>query len=308
MTSNAAKTLVVVLGATATGKTDISLHLAETLGSEIVSSDSRQIYREMLIGTAAPTPDQLARAPHHMIGVRSIAEDYSCGRYEQDASRLIEELFGHHDVLLLVGGSGLYIDAICRGMDDMPATDPQLRERLSERLQTEGLGTLTEELRQLDPTYYEKVDRDNPQRVMRALEVCLQTGQPYSRTRTGASKQRPYRILKLGIRMPREILYERINLRVDQMVCEGLEAEARGLYPRRELNALQTVGYQEWFEYFDGNISREEAIELIKRNSRRYAKRQETWFRRDSDIHWIEAGPSCLSEATVWLHEQLKNQ
>lgn len=305
MTSNPAKTLVVVLGATATGKTDVSLQLARAFSGEIVSSDSRQVYQQMRIGTAAPTPEQLAQVKHHLIGTRSITEDYSCGRYEQEATELIERLFLNRDILLLVGGSGLYIDAVCRGMDNMPVTDPRLREGLNLRLENEGLPSLAEELKRLDPVYYEQVDRENPQRVMRALEVCLQTGKPYSDIRTGARKQRPYRILKLGITMPREVLYERINLRVDQMVAEGLEEEARGLYPQRHLNALQTVGYQEWFDYFDGKISREEAIGLIKRNSRRYAKRQQTWFRRDHEIHWIEGGPQSAEEAIAWLNGQL---
>ena len=299
------KTLVVVLGATATGKTDIAIRLATTLGGEIISSDSRQVYREMRIGTAAPTPEEQAAVPHHLIGTRSIEEEYSCGRYEQDANALIEKLFLEKDLLFLVGGSGLYIDAVCRGMDDMPATDPQLRKSLTDRLQTEGLAVLAAELQQRDPTYYEQVDRQNPQRVIRALEVCLQTGRPYSEIRTGQSKTRPYRILKLGITMPREVLYDRINQRVDRMVAEGLEAEAHGLYAHRHLNALQTVGYQEWFDYFDGHISREEAIELIKRNSRRYAKRQETWFRRDPDIHWVTGGPQSTEQAIAWMREQL---
>ncbi len=299
------KTLVVVLGATATGKTEVAIRLATALGGEIVSSDSRQVYREMRIGTAAPTPQEQASVRHHLIGTRSIEEEYSCGRYEQEATSLIERLFTQQSLLFLVGGSGLYIDAVCRGMDDMPATDPQLRAMLTRRLQTEGLETLAAELQQRDPTYYAQVDRQNPQRVMRALEVCLQTGRPYSEIRTGQAKTRPYRILKLGITLPREVLYDRINRRVDRMVEEGLEEEARGLYAHRHLNALQTVGYQEWFDYFDGKISREEAIELIKRNSRRYAKRQETWFRRDPAIHWITGGPSCADQALAWLREQL---
>ncbi len=305
MTNRSPKTLVVVLGATATGKTEIAIRLAQALGGEIISSDSRQVYREMTIGTAAPTPQEMESVPHHLIGTRSIEEEYSCGRYEQEASSLIERLFERQDLLYLVGGSGLYIDAVCRGMDDMPATDPQLRESLNLRLQTEGLEALVAELQKQDPVYFEQVDRQNPQRVLRALEVCLQTGRPYSETRTGQTKQRPFRILKLGITMPRDVLYERINRRVDRMVADGLEQEARGLYAHRHLNALQTVGYQEWFDYFDGTISREQAIELIKRNSRRYAKRQETWFRRDRDIHWVEAGPRCVEQAEAWLLAQL---
>ncbi len=305
MATTSDKTLLVILGATATGKTDVSLSLSRTFGAEIVSSDSRQVYREMRIGTAAPTPEELAAVKHHLIGTRSVTEDYSCGQYEAEASALIEELFHEHNLLLLVGGSGLYIDALCRGIDEMPSADPALRETLNSRLESEGLVALAEELRTLDTVYYEQVDRENPQRVIRALEVCLQSGRPYSEIRQGSIKERPYRILKLGVRMPREILYARINRRVDAMVEAGLEAEARELYPLRTFNALQTVGYQEWFDYFEGKISREEAIELIKRNSRRYAKRQETWFRRDPEIHWIEGGEGAAVEAESWLREQL---
>ena len=287
MTNRSPKTLVVVLGATATGKTEIAIRLAQALGGEIISSDSRQVYREMTIGTAAPTPQEMESVPHHLIGTRSIEEEYSCGRYEQEASSLIERLFERQDLLYLVGGSGLYIDAVCRGMDDMPATDPQLRESLNLRLQTEGLEALVAELQKQDPVYFEQVDRQNPQRVLRALEVCLQTGRPYSETRTGQTKQRPFRILKLGITMPRDVLYERINRRVDRMLDDGLVDEARRLYPHRALNALQTVGYRELFDWFDGRTTYEEAVELIKRNTRRYAKRQMTWFRRDAEIRWF---------------------
>lgn len=299
------KTLIVLLGATATGKTGLGVELARRLGTEIISADSRQFYREMPIGTAAPTPDELLAAPHHLIGTRSVTEDYSCGAYETEASELIERLFVSHDTLLLVGGSGLYIDALCRGMDEMPEVDPALREQLTRRLNDEGLPALLDDLKRLDPLYHEQVDRENPQRVVRALEVSLQTGRPYSAIRGGQIKERPYRILKLGLRMPRAILYERINSRVDAMVEAGLEQEARSLYPLRNRNALQTVGYQEWFACFDGEITREQAIELIKRNSRRYAKRQETWFRRDETIHWIEVGPRTADEAQAWLKERL---
>ena len=289
------KTLVVVLGATATGKTDVGIALAQKFGSEIVSSDSRQIYREMSIGTAKPSPEQLAAVPHHFIGIKSVTESYSAGRYEEDAVALLSELFAKHDVLFLVGGSGLYIDAVCQGMDAMPQTDPLLRGELMCRLENEGLFALTEELRRLDPVYYETVDRCNPQRVVRALEVCLQTGRPYSEVRKGVGKERPFDIVKIGIRMPREVLYDRINRRVDLMMREGLEEEARGLYDLREHNALQTVGYQELFDYFGGATSREQAVELIKRNSRRYAKRQQTWFGRDSRTAWFDAGTECIS-------------
>lgn len=305
MTNKPAKTLIVILGATATGKTDVSVALATELGSEILSADSRQIYREIPIGTAAPSPEQLQAVPHHFIASRSITEEYSCGRYEMDALALLEQLFRKHDTLFMVGGSGLYIDAVCKGMDEMPATDPALRERLIRTAETEGLSPLLQQLSELDPDYYASVDRSNPQRVIRALEVCLQSGRSYSEIRSGAAKQRPFRIIKLGIHYPREVLYERINRRVGLMVEAGLEQEALGLYPLRHLNALQTVGYQEWFDFFDGLHSRDKAIELIQRNSRRYAKRQETWFRRDETIHWIEGGVQAPADAKHLLNKIL---
>lgn len=299
------KTLVVVVGATATGKTDLSIALAQDFHSEILSADSRQFYREMPIGTAAPTPDQLQAVPHHFIATRSVTEEYSCGRYEVDALALLEQLFHTHDTLFLVGGSGLYIDAICNGMDAMPETDPTLREQLTTVARKEGLEPLCSQLQELDPAYYAVVDRSNPQRVIRALEICIQTGRPYSEIRSGAIKQRPFRIIKLGIRYPREILYNRINRRVELMVEAGLEQEARTLYPLRHLNALQTVGYREWFDYFEGKYDRQTAIELIQRNSRRYAKRQETWFRRDHAIHWIEGGEKAINQAQNLLKQLL---
>lgn len=307
MTNSSAqdKTLVVIVGATATGKTDLSIALAKAYHSEILSADSRQFYREMPIGTAAPTPDQLQAVPHHFIATRSVTEEYSCGRYEVDTLALLEQLFKTHDTLFLVGGSGLYIDAICNGMDAMPETDPALREQLTTIARNEGLEPLCSQLQELDPAYYAVVDRSNPQRVIRALEVCLQTGRPYSAIRSGAPKQRPFRIFKLGIRYPREILYDRINRRVELMVEAGLEQEVRTLYPLRHLNALQTVGYREWFDYFEGKYERQTAIELIQRNSRRYAKRQETWFRRDLSIHWIEGGEEAVTKAQTLLKQLL---
>ena len=302
MTNSSAqdKTLVVIVGATATGKTDLSIALAKAYHSEILSADSRQFYREMPIGTAAPTPDQLQAVPHHFIATRSVTEEYSCGRYEVDALALLEQLFKTHDTLFLVGGSGLYIDAICNGMDAMPETDPALREQLTTIARNEGLEPLCSQLQELDPAYYAVVDRS-----IRALEVCLQTGRPYSAIRSGAPKQRPFRIFKLGIRYPREILYDRINRRVELMVEAGLEQEVRTLYPLRHLNALQTVGYREWFDYFEGKYERQTAIELIQRNSRRYAKRQETWFRRDLSIHWIEGGEEAVTKAQTLLKQLL---
>lgn len=281
------KTLIVVVGATGSGKTDLSLRLATHFSAPILSTDSRQVYRGIPIGTAQPTAEQLAAVEHHFIASHELTDNFNCGEYETQALARLEELFRKHDYVVAVGGSGLYIQALCEGMDDLPQADEELRKTLSERLKSEGIESLLADLQRLDPTYYEQVDRQNPSRVLRAVEVCLQTGQPYSLLRTGEKRERDFRIVKVGIDWERETLYDRINRRVDIMVDEGLEAEARAVYHLRHLNSLQTVGYREMFEYFDGTITREEAIELIKRNSRRYAKRQMTWFRRDEEIRWF---------------------
>ena len=281
------KTLIVVVGATGSGKTDLSLRLATHFSAPILSTDSRQVYRGLPIGTAQPTAEQLATAEHHFIASHELTDNFNCGEYEVQALARLEELFQKHDTVVAVGGSGLYIQALCEGMDDLPQADEELRKALSERLQNEGIESLLADLQRLDPAYYEQVDRQNPSRVLRAVEVCMQTGQPYSSLRTGEKRERNFRIIKVGIDWEREVLYDRINRRVDIMIDEGLEAEARAVYHLRHLNSLQTVGYREMFEYFDGTISREEAIELIKRNSRRYAKRQMTWFRRDEEIRWF---------------------
>jgi tRNA dimethylallyltransferase len=242
----------------------------------------------MPIGTAQPTTEELAAAKHYFIADREVEEDFNCGKYEEEALTLLEQLFAESDYVIAVGGSGLYVQALCEGMDDLPDADPALRESLKQRLETEGLESLVAELRTLDPKYAEEVDVCNPARVMRALEVCLTTGRPYSEQRKGETAERPFNIIKIGTDMPRDVLYDRINRRVDMMVEEGLEAEARTMYPKRHLNALQTVGYRELFDYFDGNYTFEEAVELVKRNSRRYAKRQLTWFRRDSQTAWFD--------------------
>ncbi|MCH5330045.1 MAG: tRNA (adenosine(37)-N6)-dimethylallyltransferase MiaA [Alistipes sp.] len=281
------KRLIVIVGATGSGKTDVSIRLARKLGAPVISTDSRQIYRGIPIGTAQPSPEQLAAAEHHFIATHELTEEFSCGRFESEALALLEKLFLTHDDVIAAGGSGLYVKALCEGMDDLPQTDGQLRESLNEQLRKEGLPALFAQLQLLDPEYAAQVDRDNPSRVLRAVEVCLQTGKPYSSLRTGCSRKRDFEIVKLGIEMDRETLYDRINRRVDAMIDEGLEEEARKVYPLRHLNSLRTVGYREWFDHFDGLISREEAIELIKRNSRRYAKRQMTWFRRDEQIRWL---------------------
>ena len=296
------KRLIVIVGATGSGKTDLSIGVAEHLSAPIISTDSRQFYRGMAIGTAQPSAEQLARVPHHFINCLDANEEFNCGAYERAALERLDELFQRHDTVVAVGGSGLYIKALCEGMDSLPDASPELREELTARLKEEGLASLVEQLRELDPEYYEQVDRCNPQRILRALEVCLTIGAPYSSLRSGESKQRDFQIVKIGIDMPREVLYDRINRRVDIMIAQGLEEEARTMLPHRHLNALQTVGFSEMFAYFDGTISREEAIELIKRNSRRYAKRQMTWFRRDKDIHWFES-PS-IEEVAKYIDSQ----
>ena len=299
----AGRTLVFIVGPTGSGKTDLSIAVARHFGAPIISADSRQFYKGMAIGTAQPTAEQLAAAEHHFIATHDITEHYSCGRYEADALELLERLFGRHPVVVAVGGSGLYADALCHGMDSLPDADPGLRSELVRRMEEKGLDDLLTELRERDPEYYSKVDRSNPRRVMRALEVCLQTGRPYSELRKGGEQERGFRIIRIGTQLPREALYDRINRRVDAMMEAGLEQEARALYPRRELNSLQTVGYREMFEWFDGTTTREEAVELIKRNSRRYAKRQTTWFGRDQNIVWFD--PADTDGIIKFIEEQL---
>ncbi len=281
------KRLIVIVGPTGSGKTDLSIRVAEHYACPIISTDSRQFYRGIPIGTAQPDSEQLERVEHHFIASHELTDDFNCGAYEVAALKRLDELFAKHDTVVAVGGSGLYIKTLCEGMDDLPEVEPALRSELAERLKSEGLEALTEELRKLDPAFYEVVDRKNPARVLRALEVCISTGKPYSSLRTGEKRQRSFGIVKIGVNMERAVLYERIDRRVDIMVEAGLEDEARAVYPLRHLNSLQTVGYREMFDYFDGTISRDEAIELIKRNSRRYAKRQLTWFGRDEEIEWF---------------------
>lgn len=281
------KRLVVIVGATGSGKTDLSVRLALHYGCPILSTDSRQFYRGIPIGTAQPAKEQLLAVEHHFIASNDLEDCLNCGSYEVQALKRLETLFRSHDTVVAVGGSGLYVQALCEGMDDLPQADEPLRKELMRRLKSDGVSALAEELRDLDPVYYEQVDRSNPARVLRALEVCLQTGRPYSELRTGKKRRRDFSIVKIGVEMPREQLYERINRRVGQMLDEGLEEEARAVYPLRHLQSLQTVGYKELFAWFDGEITRGEAVELIKRNTRRYAKRQLTWFRRDPEIRWF---------------------
>lgn len=296
--------LVVVLGPTGSGKTDLAVALARHFQTEIISTDSRQFYQGMPIGTAQPTAEQLAAVTHHFIADRLPEEELSAGGYEREALERLEELFGSHDVVVAVGGSGLYIDALCEGFDDLPSDTREVREELMQRLSEEGLEALVEELRVRDEAYWQVVDRHNPARIVRALEVCIASGKPYSAQRTATKRERPFEVVKLGVLWDRDELYDRINRRVDMMVEEGLEEEARSVYHLRHLSSLQTVGYREFFDYFDGTISREEAVELIKRNTRRYAKRQMTWFRRDSSTHWLS--PDELPRAIDIIQDELK--
>ena len=281
------KTLIVIAGPTGSGKTDLSIQIALHYHAPIISTDSRQFYRGIPIGTAQPDAEQLQAVEHHFIASHDLTQDFNCGAYEQEALQRLEELFLQHDYVVAVGGSGLYIKALCEGMDDLPDVDPALRTQLADDMKQLGIDAMAERLRELDPAFYEVVDRKNPARILRALEVCIGTGMTYSSLRTGEKKERPFRIIKIATDMDRAVLYERIDRRVDIMVEQGLEQEARSVYHLRKLNSLQTVGYREMFDYFDGTISREEAIELIKRNSRRYAKRQLTWLRRDTEFAWF---------------------
>lgn len=282
------KKLTIVLGPTAVGKTDYAVSLAESLRTEIVNCDSRQIFKEMSIGVARPSAEELSRVKHHFIACRSVTEPYTAGLFELDALALLDELFKKHDDVVMAGGSGFYIDALCKGLDDFPAADPELREKLTRRVREEGVESLRLDLKRLDPASYEAIDIANWQRVVRALEVTIATGRKFSDYKTATAKQRPFEIEKIGLRRERSVLYERINRRVDQMMEQGLLEEARSLLPLRRLTALNTVGYKELFQYFDGNCSLDEAVDAIKRNTRHYAKRQMTYWGRDDEIRWID--------------------
>ena len=282
--------LLVILGPTAVGKTDYSIRQALEYGSPVISCDSRQLYREMRIGTAVPSEEQLAQVKHYFIRNLSVTRNYTAGMYEADALELIDQLFKEgHETLVVTGGSMMYIDALCYGLDDFPEVPLMLRQHLMDCLRSEGVEVLAEQLRELDPVTYEEIDRSNGQRVIRALEVCLYTGQPFSSFKTRRFKERNFDIEKIGLTRPREELYARIDARVLRMMEEGLEEEARSLLPYRDLPALQTVGYREMFDYFDGKQDLDTTVRLIQRNTRHYAKRQLTWWRRDPDIRWIEA-------------------
>ena len=279
-------TLVVLLGPTGVGKTALGVQLASKLGCSILSADSRQIYRELPIGTAAPTSEERAAVPHYFVGTHSVTEGYSAASYEVDVLHLLEKLFSDHPIQLLSGGSMMYIDAVCRGIDEIPDVDPAIRAEVWHRYETGGLALILSELEHLDPRYYATVDHHNYKRVLHGYEVCLSSGRPFSSFHTGQAKSRPFDIIKIGLSRDREELYARIDERVLQMMSLGLEAEARAVYPYRHLNALNTVGYKELFAYFDGTIPLDEAIRLIQRNSRHYARKQLTWWKRDPEVHW----------------------
>ncbi len=286
---NSLPLVVVIVGPTAVGKTALSIKLAQEFNTEIISADSRQIYREMEVGTAKPSSDELAAVPHHLINSHSIEEVYNAGQFAEDAEKIISHKLQGKEVVIMVGGSGLYVRAFCDGLDEMPEVPAEIRDQLNRECELGGLEPLLRELKEHDFQYFEQVDQNNPQRVIRALEVIRSTGQAYSEFRNSTSKkERAFPVLKIGLEMDRSVLYERIDQRMDLMIEQGLFDEAKGLFDQRHLNSLQTVGYQEIFGYLEGKYDKEEAIRLLKRNSRRYAKRQMTWFKRDEEIQWFE--------------------
>lgn len=296
-------TLIVLIGPTGVGKTELSLKIAEHCHTEIISSDSRQLYADLKIGTAAPTPEQLKRVPHHFVGTLQLTDYYSAARYEEEVMEKLKELFQTHSSVVMTGGSMMYIDAVCKGIDDIPTIDSDTRELMLKRYEKEGLEALCAELKQLDPEYYAQVDVKNPKRVIHALEICYMTGKTYTSFRTRSQKKRPFNILKIGLRREREELYERINRRVDLMMEEGLLEEAKRVYPYRSLNSLNTVGYKELFKFLDGEWELPFAIEKVKQNSRIYSRKQMTWFKRDADITWFH--PDQETEIMEYISRQI---
>jgi tRNA dimethylallyltransferase len=282
------KYLIVITGPTGIGKSKTGILLAKHFHSEIISADSRQIFKEMSIGTAVPTKEELSEVAHHFIHSHSVTENYNASRFETEAIELIEKLFVSNNVLFLVGGSMLYIDAICKGIDEIPDIPAEIRESVKNQYKTGGLESIRLQLKKLDPEYYQSVDLKNHARVIHAIEVCLLTGKTYSSFRLNRNKERSFKIIKIGLNCDRELLHNKINNRVDQMIAQGLEEEARNLFHLRNLSSMNTVGYRELFDYFDGSITKNHAVELIKRNSRRYARKQITWFRNDPDVKWFE--------------------
>ena len=292
------------MGPTGVGKTELALRVAERYGCPIVSCDSRQIFREIPIGTAAPTIEEQRRVQHYFVGERSIEDEYNAGQYERDALKLLDSLFAKRDMVVMTGGSMLYADAVCKGLDDLPSVPLSIRADVQREYETKGLAWLQSEVQRLDPAYWAEVDQQNPARLAHCVELCRVTGEPYSALRSHTAKARPFRILKIGLDRPRAELYARIDKRVKQMMEAGLLDEAKAVYPKRALNSLQTVGYKELFAYLDGEYDLDRAIELIQQNSRHYAKRQLTWFRRDKEIHWLNANDEYEKNSDIiddWL-------
>lgn len=296
-------TLIVLIGPTGVGKTDLSFSIAERYHTSVISSDSRQLYRDLVIGTAAPSKEDLERAKHYFVGILGLEDYYSAARFEEEVMALLPSLFDENPVQLMTGGSMMYVDALCKGIDDLPTVNDEVRTRLLDKYNEVGLDALCEELKELDPVYYEQVDQKNHKRVIHALEICYMTGRPYSELRTNTVKKRPFRIIKVGLTRDRQELYDRINKRVDVMIENGLIEEARRVYPYRMNNSLNTVGYKELFAYFDGEWAMDFAIDKIKQNSRIYSKKQMTWFKRDPDIHWFN--PDNKDEILAFLDKEL---
>lgn len=301
---NSKPTLIVLIGPTGIGKTDLSLNIAEHYNTEIISADSRQLYANLKIGTAAPTPEQLARVKHHFVGTLQLTDYYSAAQYEAEVMKKLDELFKKHSVIVLTGGSMMYVDAVCKGIDDIPTVDEETRKTLMQHYENVGLERLCAELKILDPEYYDIVDKKNPKRVIHALEICYMTGQTYTSFRTSQTKERPFNIIKVGLRREREELYARINKRVDIMMEDGLLEEAKSVYQYKDLNSLNTVGYKEMFKYLDGEWELPFAIEKIKQNSRIYSRKQVTWFKRDNDITWFH--PDDTDNIMSFIEERLK--
>lgn len=295
-------TLVVLLGPTGVGKTEVALQLAEHLQSPIINADSRQLFAEIPIGTAAPTKEQQERVKHYFVGTLHLTDYYSAAKYEEDVLQLLNQLFNRQQMALLSGGSMMYIDAVCQGIDDIPTVDEATRRLMKRKLETEGLDALTAELKVLDPEHYKIVDLHNPRRVVHALEICYMTGNTYSSYRTNTKKIRPFNIIKIGLNRTREEMYERINNRVLKMMNQGLIEEAKAVYPQKGLNALNTVGYKELFAYFDGDISLDDAILKIQSNTRQYMRKQVTWFKRDNQIKWFS--PTNIEEIINYIDDQ----
>jgi len=298
-------TLIVVLGPTGVGKSAVSIQLAKHYQTEIISADSRQFFNELAIGTAVPSADDLKSVPHHFIQTKSIHDYYNVSEYETEAIQLIDQLFHAKNPLILTGGSMLYVDTICKGIDDIPTVDPVIRDEVIRWYNENGIEALRQRLLELDPEYYHQVDLNNPKRLLHAVEICLMSGKTFTSFRRNKIKERPFRILKIGINQDRKILYERINERVLKMMNDGLLEEAITVYPYRNLNSLNTVGYKELFTYLDGDCSLDEAVDLIQRNTRKYARKQLTWFRRDQDIKWFE--PEQISEVITYIDQILNN-